>query len=297
VFWRNALTGSSSSLKKSLVRGTVIPLALALSLASAATVSPRAQAAESSPSSSTSGGATAAPAGSPTAVEANAFLARAEQELTDLSVLQSRAGWVNSTYITDDTDVLAAYFTARQTELTVRFALEAARFHGASGLSEDAQRKIDLLRSSVDLPASTATGAALALSTLVTRLTSAYGKGHGTLRGQPIAGTDIEEEMGTNRNPAELKEMWTSWHDRVGVPMRGEYARLVGLPMRAHESSAMPMWGRSGAPGMTCRQKHSWHSPTGLAPKNWRASHEAGGSPCPRHGLRMSSGMRLYGSP
>ena len=125
--------------------------------------------------------------------------------------------------------MLAAHFAARQTEMAVRFALEAARFHGAGGLSEDARRKLDLLRSSVDLPAPTATGAALELSTLSTRLTSAYGKGHGTLRGQPIAGTDIEDEMGTNRNPAELKEMWTSWHDMVGAPMRGEYARLVEI--------------------------------------------------------------------
>ena len=43
------------------------------------------------PSSSAPGGPTAASASNPTAVEADAFLARAEQELTDLSVLQSRA--------------------------------------------------------------------------------------------------------------------------------------------------------------------------------------------------------------
>jgi peptidyl-dipeptidase A len=35
--------------------------------------------------------------------------------------------------------------------------------------------------------------------------------------------------MGTNRNPAELREMWTSWHDMVGAPMRAEYARLVEI--------------------------------------------------------------------
>jgi glutathione S-transferase len=28
------------------------------------------------------------------------------------------------------------------------------------------------------------------------------------------------------------------------------------------------------------------HTHPGLAPKEWRASHEAGGSPCPRHALR-----------
>jgi peptidyl-dipeptidase A len=211
------------------MRVTVSQVALAISLVAVAAAAPRAEAAESLPSSGAPGGPTAAPASNPTAVEANAFLARAEWELTDLSVLQSRASWVNSTYITDDTDALAAHFAARQTEMAVRFALEAARFRGAGGLREDARRKLDLLRSSVDLPAPTTTGAALELSTLATRLTSAYGKGHGTRRGQPISGTDIENEMGANRNPAELKEMWTSWHDRVGAPMRGEYARLVKI--------------------------------------------------------------------
>jgi peptidyl-dipeptidase A len=220
--------GSSSSPKERPIRTIVIPLALALSLASATTAIPRAEATESPPSSRAPSASTAVPA-NPSAVEADAFLARAEQELTDLSILQSRAGWVNSTYITDDTDVLAAYFTAHQTEMAVRFALKAARFRGASGLSEDARSKLDLLRSSIDLPAPTTAGAALELNTLATRLTSAYGKGQGILRGQPIAGTDIEEEMGTNRNPAELKEMWTSWHDRVGAPMRGEFTRLVEI--------------------------------------------------------------------
>jgi peptidyl-dipeptidase A len=199
----------------------MLPLALATSLASAV---PCAEATETLPSASVP----SAPA-APTAVETNAFLARAEKELTDLSALQSRASWVNSTYITDDTDVLAAYFAARQTEMAVRFTLEAARYRDAGGLSDDARRKLDLLRSSIDLPAPTTTGAALELSTLSTRLTSAYGKGKGTLRDQPIAGTDIEDKIGTNRNPAELKEMWTSWHDSVGAPMRGEYARLVEI--------------------------------------------------------------------
>jgi peptidyl-dipeptidase A len=35
--------------------------------------------------------------------------------------------------------------------------------------------------------------------------------------------------MGTNRNPAELKEMWASWHNQVGGPMRGDYAQMVAI--------------------------------------------------------------------
>ncbi|HEX8527760.1 MAG TPA: hypothetical protein VF689_12400, partial [Allosphingosinicella sp.] len=46
----------------------------------------------------------------PTAAEADTFVARAERELGELSVIGSRAQWVNATYVTEDTDALAAYF-------------------------------------------------------------------------------------------------------------------------------------------------------------------------------------------
>jgi len=86
----------------------------------------------------------AAAAMAPSAAEAEAFLARAAQELAAFSVLQSRANWVNSTYITDDTDALAAYFGARGTEMGVRFALEAARYLTTDGLSDDTRRKLNI---------------------------------------------------------------------------------------------------------------------------------------------------------
>ena len=35
--------------------------------------------------------------------------------------------------------------------------------------------------------------------------------------------------MGTVRDPALLKEMWVSWHDNVGSPMKGDYAELVAM--------------------------------------------------------------------
>ena len=52
-----------------------------------------------------------------------------------------------------------------------------------------------------------------AVATLQARMQGVYGKGKGTLGGQPINGSDIEERMGTSRNPDELKEMWTSWQN------------------------------------------------------------------------------------
>ncbi|MEG3143800.1 M2 family metallopeptidase [Sphingomonas sp. RT2P30] len=170
-----------------------------------------------------------APTAAPTAKDADAFVASAEAQLAPLSVDVNRISWVNATFITDDTDALAAQAGARQTELQVKLATEAAKFAGIPGLSVDTARKIDLLRSGLTLPAPTRPGAADELATIVTRMSSQYGKGRGTLDGKPINGSDIEAAMGTTRDPAKLQEMWTSWHDNVGAQMRGDYARQVTI--------------------------------------------------------------------
>lgn len=173
--------------------------------------------------------ATPAPAATPTAADAEAFLEKAEKALFDQSIISGRAAWINATYITDDTDAIASYFGAIDTRQRVDYALEAAKYATAPSLSVETRRRLDLLRTALTLPAPTTPGAAEELNLLATGLQSAYGKGKGTLRGQPINGSDIEEQMGENRNPAELQEMWVSWHDNVGAPMRKDYARLVDI--------------------------------------------------------------------
>ena len=173
--------------------------------------------------------ATNASSAIPTAAEAQAFLDRAQKEVTEFNLISQRVQWVNATFITDDTDALAAEYSARGTEMAVRYASEAARFQKAPGLSAEQRRQLDMLRTAITLPAPTTPGAATTLAELSTRIGSMYGKGKGTRGGQPISGSDIEAAMGESRNPAELKEMWVSWHDQVGAPMRGDYARIVGL--------------------------------------------------------------------
>ncbi|MEQ1551893.1 M2 family metallopeptidase [Sphingorhabdus sp.] len=166
---------------------------------------------------------------SPTSADAEAFIAKAEKDLFDFSIEGGRVAWVNSTYITDDTDALAAKYGEIGTEKAVAYALEAAKFQAVSGLSAETKRKLDILRGGLVLPAPTKDGAAAELSTIATKLNSTYGKGKGTLNGNAINGSDIEAAMGTNRNPEELKEMWSSWHDNVGKPMGKDYARMVEI--------------------------------------------------------------------
>src|SRR5688572_23618672 len=100
------------------------------------------------------------PAFAQTATEAAAFIAQAEKELAAFSILSGRANWINSTYITDDTDAIAAEFGARGTEMSVRFAKGAAKFDAVKGLSFDVRRKLDFLKQGIVLPAPEKPGAA-----------------------------------------------------------------------------------------------------------------------------------------
>jgi peptidyl-dipeptidase A len=108
---------------------------------------------------------------------------------------------------------------------------------------------LNLLKQSIVLPAPDSPGAAEELNVIATRLQSEYGKGKGTLAGQPISGSDIEEAMGKIRDSEKLKEMWTSWHDNVGAPMRDDYSRLVEIANQGAQQLGYPdlgvMW-RSG---------------------------------------------------
>ena len=160
---------------------------------------------------------------------ARQFVEAVEKDLFDFSVIGGRAAWVNATYITDDTDALAAYFGTIGTEKGVKYATLAAKYAAVPGLDVDTQRKLNILRSGLVLPAPSTPGAANELNTIATRLQSTYGKGRGTLEGKPMTGNDLEEKMGTVRDPADLTEMWSSWHNNVGRPMRQDYARLVEI--------------------------------------------------------------------
>src|SRR5690606_29444623 len=85
------------------------------------------------------------------------------------------------------------------------------------------------------------------LSAIATDISSQYGRGKGTLNGQSISGSDIEAEMGElDHTPAEYAEMWASWHDNVGAPMKDDYARMVEIANEGAEelgfSDVGAMW-------------------------------------------------------
>ncbi len=169
----------------------------------------------------------------PTAAMADAFVMRAEQDLATLSVLSGRAQWVNATYITRETDAIAAKFDADFTAALVRYATEASQYQDVPDLSAETRRKLYILRIGISnaagLAAPSDPALASQLADLKAKLQSSYGKGRATLDGKPITGDVAEEQMGKLRDPRRLTEVWSSWHNNVGRPMRGDYARMVEI--------------------------------------------------------------------
>jgi peptidyl-dipeptidase A len=163
----------------------------------------------------------------PTAQSAAEFVAGVEKKYAEFSEFASRIYWVNANFITDDTDFLAAKVGAEGTEMGVKFAKDAAGFDGVA-TDDVTRRKLNFLKSGLTLPAPNREGAAQELNDIATRLQSTYGKGKGLYKGQPKSGNDLEELMGTVRDPADLKAMWESWHD-ISKPMKKDYARLVEI--------------------------------------------------------------------
>ena len=194
-------------------------------------------------------------AAAPTTAEgARAFVAAVEKDLFDLSVIGSRAAWVNATYITDDTDALAAYFGTIGTEKGVKYALEAAQICRRSRASISTPRA-----SSTSCAARSSCrrrrtpGAAAELNTIATRLQSTYGKGRGTLDGKAITGDDAEAVMGdAPQSRPSSPRCGQSWHDNVGAPMRDDYARMVEIANAGRQGARLsPTPARCGARSTT----------------------------------------------
>ena len=193
---------------------------------------------------------------------ARAFVAAAEKDLFDFSLINNRAQWVNNTYVNDDTDALAAYFGTIGTEKGVKYAKEAARYAAVPGLDPDTARKLNLLRGGLTLAAPDTPGAATELNELATRLNSTYAKGRATHKGKVITGDEAEALMGTLRNPAELAEVWRSWHETTGRPMRQDYQRMAAI---ANE----------GAKGLGYADTGSmWRSQYDMSPEEFSAMYE-----------------------
>ena len=167
----------------------------------------------------------------PTIAEAQRFVRDAERRLDDLTIRQQRAQWVQSTFITDDTELLAAQANEALVATMTDLGVQARRF-AKLALPDTTARKIKLLQLGLDLPAPSDPKKREELTRLVASMEGAYGRGSYCPAGR--TGDDcldlgeLSRVLATSRNPDSLKMAWTGWHT-ISRAYRGDYARYVQL--------------------------------------------------------------------
>jgi peptidyl-dipeptidase A len=165
----------------------------------------------------------------PTVADAEAFLKDAEAKLLDLNIEASRADWVKATYITDDTEILAAKADERALAAQVELAKQATRFDHLK-LPADVARKIMLLKVSLVLPTPADPRRSAELTEIASRMEGTYGKGKWCPPGKDkcLDIEDLTRLMARSRDPLELRDAWAGWH-QISRPMRQDFARYVEL--------------------------------------------------------------------
>ncbi len=171
--------------------------------------------------------------GSTGSSDAKTFLDEAEKKLFDLVLDASQAAWVQSTYITDDSEAVAARANERSIAESVRLAKGAVQFDKAD-LPADQRRKLNLLKVGLVLAAPSNPAESAEVTRLGASMEGRYGKGKYCPENK--AGTAnpcmdiaaVTKVLATSNNPAEILDAWRGWHT-ISPPMRKDYQRFVEL--------------------------------------------------------------------
>ncbi len=183
-----------------------------------------------------------------TAAEARKFLDDANRELLRLINNVNRASWVQSTYITPDTEVLNAQANEQLVNAVTKYAKQARRFDKVT-LPPLERREMTVLKNSITVSAPPDSKEAEELTRLLASMEGAYGRGKYCEKGATGENClDIEkitEILAENRDPKRLQEVWEGWHT-ISIPMRKDYARFVELSNKGARALDYPdtgaMW-------------------------------------------------------
>jgi peptidyl-dipeptidase A len=166
----------------------------------------------------------------PGAVEAGEFILEAESRLEELGMRSARADWIQSNFITVDSEALAADAREALIAAVTGFALDARRFDDAD-LPADLARKMHLLKLSLPLPAPNNPAERGELTRIAAWMESTYGKGEYCPKGDQddcLALGDLSRIMAESRDAKQLRDIWRGWRT-VSPPMRDKFERFVEL--------------------------------------------------------------------
>lgn len=158
---------------------------------------------------------------------AKAFVARVNAELKPLRAAWERAEWVKATYITEDTEILAAAAHAEVMAYMGETVAEAQRFEGLD-LDPETARALLLLKVSSTLPAPKDPALRTELAGIAAELGSMYGRGKVCEAGVCQSLGELSQTLAHSHDDHALLKAWTGWRE-VSKPMRVKYERFVQL--------------------------------------------------------------------
>jgi peptidyl-dipeptidase A len=167
----------------------------------------------------------------PTVDDAIRFVNEAEARLAAANADSQRASWVQSTYITEDTQIIAARENEKLTNIGVELAKKAAAFDKLE-LPYDVRRKLDTIKLTLTSPGPSDPALTAEMTRIASDLEATYGAGKycppGKSGDECLDINEITTIMRTSRKPDELLEAWKGWHS-ISPPMRDKYTRFVSL--------------------------------------------------------------------
>ena len=162
---------------------------------------------------------------------ADQFVARINAELKSMYPEITVPQWLAATYISDDSQMLAAKSDERWLTLLNTWIAQAEGYEGQK-MSPETARTLKLLKLSASMPPPKDPAHLAELTRIASKMGGMYGagtycKGEGDAKSCRQLG-ELEDVLRSNRDYDAQLDAWQGWHT-IAVPMRKDYQRFVEL--------------------------------------------------------------------
>ena len=173
----------------------------------------------------------AATPAAPKGETADQFIARVNDEFKKMYPEMTAAQWLSSTYINDDSQLLAAKGNERYLTQLNSWIEQAKKLEGQQ-MSPETARAIQLLKLATAMPAPKDPAKLAELTQIATRMEGTYGAGtyctgEGDAKKCRQLG-ELEDVLRSSRDYDAQLDAWQGWHT-IAQPMRKDYTRFVEL--------------------------------------------------------------------